>query len=133
MSEKRLKARLEDNHEEEIRERWGGTPVYEEYREKTKDYSNGRWAAANLFMMAIFSEFADCMNAGAEASDSEVQALVDKLQDHITSYYYTCTDDILSGLGKMYVADERFKKNIDKNGEGTAAFVAEAIAIKTGV
>ena len=118
---------LENNHEEEIRERWGGTPVYEEYREKTKEYSRGQWAAANLFMMTIFSEFADCMKAGAEVSDSEVQALVDRLQAHITKYYYTCTDDILSGLGKMYVADERFKNNIDKYGEGTAEFVSKAI------
>ena len=126
---KTRKPPLEDNHEEEIRERWGGTPIYEEYREKTKKYSRGQWAAANLFMMTIFSEFSDCMNAGAETSDSEVQELVDRLQTHITKYYYTCTDDILSGLGKMYVADERFRKNIDKNGEGTAAFVAEAITI----
>jgi hypothetical protein len=27
----------------------------------------------------------------------------------------------------MYVADERFCKNIDKHGEGTAEFVSEAI------
>jgi len=37
----------------------------------------------------------------------------------------------LAGLGKMYVADERFKKNIDKYGEGTAEFVADAIAAYT--
>ena len=36
---------------------------------------------------------------------------------------------ILAGLGQMYVADERFKKNIDKYGEGTAEFAAEAIAV----
>ncbi len=35
----------------------------------------------------------------------------------------------LAGLGKMYVADERFKKNIDKCGEGTAEFVAEAMEL----
>ena len=35
----------------------------------------------------------------------------------------------LAGLGKMYVADERFKKNIDKYGEGTAEFAAEGIRI----
>ena len=34
----------------------------------------------------------------------------------------------LAGLGKMYIADERFKKNIDKHGEGTAEFASEAIA-----
>ena len=37
-------------------------------------------------------------------------------------------DQILSGLGQMYVADERFKKNIDKYGKGTAEFASEAIA-----
>ena len=38
-------------------------------------------------------------------------------------------DIISSGLGKMYVADERFKKNIDKYGEGTAEFASKAIAV----
>jgi hypothetical protein len=54
---------------------------------------------------------------------------VAKLQAHITENYYTCTDEILAGLGQMYAADERFKKNIDKYGEGTAEFVSKAIAI----
>ena len=79
--------------------------------------------------MAIFAEFATCKNSGESAYSDEAQALVAKLQAHITANYYTCTDEILAGLGKMYVADERFKKNIDKYGEGTAEFVAERIRI----
>ena len=51
-----------------------------------------------------------------------------KLQAHITANYYICTYEILAGLGKMYVADERFKKNIDKFGDRTAEFAADAIA-----
>ena len=46
---------------------------------------------------------------------------------HITANYYTCANEILASLGKMYVTDERFKKNIDKCGEGTAEFASEAI------
>ena len=60
---------------------------------------------------------------------TEVAALVAKLQTHITANYYTCTDEILAGLGQMYVVDERFKKNIDKYGEGTAEFASEGIRI----
>ena len=78
--------------------------------------------------MAIFAEFAACKVSGASADSAEAQALVAKLQAHITANYYTCTDEILAGLGQMYVADERFKRNIDKNGEGTAEFVAVSIA-----
>ena len=79
--------------------------------------------------MAIFAEFAACKDSGASGDSAEAQALVAKLQGHITANYYTCTDEILAGLGKMYVADERFKKNIDKCGEGTAGFAAEGIRI----
>lgn len=55
------------------------------------------------------------------------------LQQFITDHFYTCTPEILAGLGQMYVADDRFRKNIDMaGGEGTAAFVAQAIAAYCG-
>ena len=81
--------------------------------------------------MAIFAEFDACKDSGTSADSAESQALVGKLQAHITANYYTCTDEILAGLGKMYVADERFKKNIDKYGDGTAELAADAIATYT--
>ena len=79
--------------------------------------------------MAIFAEFAVCKENGKSTASDEAKALVSKLQAHITANYYTCTEEILAGLGKMYVADERFKKNIDKYGEGTAVFASEAIGV----
>ena len=120
---------MKNNYENEVRSRWGNTDAYREHEEKTKDYTKEKWAAANDGLMAIFAEFAACNDSGASANSAEAQVLVAKLQAHITANYYTCTDEILAGLGKMYVADERFKKNIDKYGEGTAKFVAEGIKI----
>ena len=117
------------NYETEARKLWGNTEAYREHEQKTKNYTKEKWAEANDGMMAIFAEFAACKASGANAASAEVQALVAKLQAHITANYYTCTDEILAGLGKMYVADERFKKNIDKSGEGTAEFASEAIAV----
>ena len=116
------------NHEIEARSRWGNTDAYHEHEQKTKNYTKEKWAEANDGLMAIFAEFAMCKDNGASADSLEAQALVAKLQAHITANYYTCTDEILAGLGQMYVADERFKKNIDKYGEGTAEFVSHAIA-----
>ena len=117
------------SYETETRERWGDTAAYREHEQKTKNYTKEKWAEANDGLMAIFAEFAECKASGASADSAEAQTLVAKLQAHITANYYTCTDEILAGLGKMYVADERFKKNIDKSGEGTAEFVAEGIRI----
>ena len=117
------------SYETEVRERYGNTASYREHEQKTKNYTKEKWAEANDGLMAIFAEFAACKDSGVSADSVEAQALVAKLQAHITANYYTCTDEILAGLGKMYVADERFKKNIDKYGEETAKFAAEGIRI----
>ena len=117
------------NYETEARERYGNTAAYKEHERKTKNYTKEKWAEANDGLMAIFAEFAAFKQSCASTDSAEVQALVAKLQAHITANYYTCTDEILAGLGKMYVADERFKKNIDKYGEGTAEFATDAIEV----
>ena len=119
------------NYENEVRDRWGNTDAYREYEQKTKNYTKEKWAEANDGLMVIFAGFAACKQSGAEVDSNEAQALVAKLQEHITANYYTCTDEILAGLGKMYIADERFKKNIDKYGDGTAEFTADVIATYT--
>ena len=113
----------------EARERWGGTSAYREHEEKTKHYTKEKWDEANDGLMAIFAEFAVCKQSGAEGDSNEAQALVAKLRARITENYYTCTDEILAGLGKIYIADEKFQKNIDKYGEGTAKFASSAIEV----
>jgi len=120
---------MNNNYEKEAHERWGDTSAYREHEEKTKHYTKEKWAEANDGLMAIFAEFEAYKQNGAKADSVEAQALVAKLQAHITANYYTCTDEILAGLGKMYVADERFKQNIDKYGEGTAEFASNAIEV----
>ena len=124
------------NYKTEVRSRWSNTDAYREYEQKTKNYTKEKLAEANDGLMAIFAEFAACKNSGASAdsaaASAAAQALVAKLQAHITANYYTCTDEILAGLGKVYVCDERFKRNIDKYGEGTAEFVAVSIAKYSG-
>ena len=120
---------MNNNYKTEARERWGNTDAYREQEEKAKNYTKEKWAEANDGLMAIFAEFAACKQREVSTDSNEAQALVAKLRGHITEHYYTCTEEILAGLGKMYVADERFKKNIDKYGDGTAEFATEAILI----
>ena len=120
---------MSNNYKLEVLKDWGNTDAYREHEQKTKNHTKEKWAEANDGLMAIFAEFAMCKDSGASADSAEAQALVAKLQTHITDNYYICTDEILAGLGKLYVADERFKKNIDKYGEGTAEFASEGIKI----
>ena len=109
----------------EAKEKWGQTAAFQEFeaREKAGKLSP---AESGEGLMALFAGFGALRKK--DPGDREVQEKVAALQDFITAHYYTCTKEILAGLGEMYVGDERFRENIDsRGGEGTAAFVREAI------
>ena len=116
-------------YEDETKQRWGDTDAYKESRAKTADYSKDKWNDVLGDLNGVFAEFAACRNGGDSADSETAQRLVKKLQEYITANFYHCTDDILAVLGQMYVCDERFMENIDKCGEGTAEFAAEAIRL----
>lgn len=109
-------------YEIEAKGRWGETAAYKEYEQKSINQS------VNDGLMTVLAKFAECMKDGHAAASEEAQALVKELQNYISDNYYNCTDEILAGLGQMYVADERFKNNIDQHTSGAAAFISEAIA-----
>ena len=117
------------NYDKEVQRRFGQTEAYKEYEQKTANYTKDKWQEANDGLNTVLMKFAKCKKEGCTADSDEAQALVIELQTYITENYYTCTNEILAGLGQMYVADERFKDNIDKHGDGTAEFVAKAIEI----
>lgn len=116
-----------EKYKEEAKQRWGSTNAYREYEEKAEGQSAERKHTAAEGMDMIFAEFAQCMKNGENWDSPAAQYLVQKLQQHISDNYYTCTKQILAGLGQMYVADQRFQNNIDKHGAGTAAFASKAI------
>lgn len=121
-----------EQYRSEVEERWGKTRAYAEYAEKRKDFPKDKHNAMLAGMEKILGEFAICMENGHAPDSSKAQSLVRMLQEYITVNFYNCTIPILSGLGQMYVADERFKKNIDKHGDGTAAFISLAIRAYCG-
>lgn len=117
-----------DEYSKRAKEQWGQTSEYQEYEEKAKGMTDiQKKDVINSFML-IFAEFGKMKEQDA-ASDL-VQVQVKKLQDFISEHYYTCTKEILSGLGKMYASGGEFTENIDSyGGEGTAYFTAKAIEI----
>lgn len=111
---------------DEARQRWDSMDAFKEYEQKIADCSADKQSDVIAGLNAVIAEFAaikDCSSAESKAA----QSLVKKFQQYITDNFYTCTPEILKGLGQMYVADNRFKFNINKNGEGTAEFISKAI------
>lgn len=110
----------------EARKRWGNTAAWKEYEAKEGARTNDERRSAEDGLTDIFKGFGGLRALAPD--DPAVKAQVKKLQAHITANWYECTDEILSGLGRMYVTDPRFKENIDRaGGDGTAEFAARAI------
>ncbi len=117
-----------EKYEAEVKAKWGNTKAYQEYKQKEIARNEDNYSKLTEQLMTIFSELGQLKHLTPNAD--EVQKKISALQTFITDHYYTCTDEILNGLGEMYVCDERFKSNIDKaGGDGTADFVKQAIAV----
>lgn len=117
---------MKKKYADEVKERWGNTEAYEESERKTASLSPQQWDEIKKDNNKIFQAFAEIRNLDPQSE--EAQKLVEAWQNFISENFYHCTDEILAGLGMMYVADERFTKNIDQYGEGTAQFISHAIA-----
>lgn len=115
-----------EKYEAEVKAKWGNTKAYQEYKQKNISLNEDSYRKSANELMTMFAELGELKHLSPDAD--EVQKKISALQKFITDNYYVCTDEILSGLGEMYVCDERFKSNIDKaGGDGTADFVKRAI------
>ena len=115
-----------DEYAAQAKASWGKTDAYKEFEKKDKGRSKQEHQKLAVEMMNIFKEFGEIKHLASDCE--EAIQLAKKLQDYITENYYTCTDQILSGLSKMYIAGGEFTTNIDKfGGEGTASFAHDAI------
>lgn len=115
-----------DEYAKQAKESWGNTKEFKEFEKKQKNRSDEETKMINQQLMMIFAEFGKIKLEKYESE--EAQNLVKKLQNFITDNFYSCSYEILSGLGKMYASGGDFTKNIDEfAGEGTAVFVNKAI------
>lgn len=117
-----------EQYKNEVIKKWGSTSEYKEYEQKMKGKTEKEQQETMQKLMYFFHELGEWKENSPE--DSKVQKKIQELQQFITDHFYTCTNEILYGLGQMYVQDERMKHNIDKaGGDGTAQFAQKAITI----
>lgn len=120
-----------DKYAAQAKAAYGQTEEYKEFEVRSQGRTKEATQKLNMQMMAIFTEFGTMRTLPPDAE--VVQAQVKKLQSFITEHFYTCSNEVLYGLGKMYAEGGEFTENIDKaGGEGTAKFVCQAIRVYCG-
>jgi len=114
-----------EKYAEETKIKYGDSDAYKESMKKTSKYTKEDWDRIKASKEKIDARIIANMDKGP--ADSTVQEGIAELRQGITDNYYNCTLEIFRGLGELYVNDERFTKNIDKNKPGYAKFLNEAI------
>lgn len=115
---------LKKKYKLEAKEKYGNFPAYKESQKKTSKYNKVDWNNIMTEEQELYHKFVETMH---DYSSREAQSLVVEWKNYITKYFYNCTDEILCGLGEMYIADKRFTKNIDRLKPGLAKFISDAI------
>lgn len=118
---------MRDQYAEEAKARWGNTDAYRQSAKRAAKWTEADKARLQKESNEIFSAFAAL--AGTDPADARVQALVARWKSFISESYYDCSNEMLAGLGLMYLEDQRFTENLDKFGAGTAKLMSDAIAV----
>lgn len=114
-------------YEDEVKEKWGNSEAYKISAKRTSRYSKEDWEKINAAGEENLRELIACFNEKVAYDDPRMMEVCDKARRHISTYFYPCSLEMFSGLGSMYVADERFTAYYDKFAPGLAAYYNEAI------
>ncbi len=114
-------------YEDEARRRWGDTEAYRESQRRAARYSKEDWQRIKAETGDLYQRIAAAMRDGKPADSPEVMDLAEEHRRQISRWFYDCGYDMHRGLAEMYVTDHRFTENIDRNGEGLAVYLREAI------
>lgn len=112
---------------EEAKQRWGTTDAYAESQKRTSKYTKEDWARIQKEGSEIYEGLAVLMDRNP--SDPDVQDLAKRFHEYLNRNFYTCSLQILAGLGEGYVSDARFTATFDKVKPGLAVFLRDAIRV----
>lgn len=115
-------------YEDEVKERWGETAAYKQSAERTSRYGKEDWVRIGQEADGINEQFLSLMAAGTPPDDEAAMDVAEAHREHISKWFYDCPKSSHAGLGQMYIADQRFRDNIDKAGAGLAEYMSAAIA-----
>ncbi len=115
-----------DEYARQAKASWGQTAEYREYEEKSKGRTREEERELSAALMGILAAFGPMQ--GMDPAGEIPQAQVAKLKAFITEHFYTCSDAILRGLGRMYAGAAGMSENIDAaGGPGAAEYAHRAI------
>ncbi|MFG2831680.1 MerR family transcriptional regulator [Streptomyces sp. NPDC048434] len=116
-----------EDHAAEAEERWGGTDAYKESQRRAAAYTKDDWKRLTAEFDALHRAMADLLAREVPADSEAAMDVAEQHRRFISGAYYDCTYEIHSGLGEMYVADERFTATYEAIRPGLAVYLRDAM------
>ena len=117
-----------DEYQAQAETLYGKSKAWQEYQQKAKSRTKEQNQNVNEQVMDFFVALGKIKHLPPDSP--EAQTWVKDLQVFFTENFYTCTPQILKGLGEMYAGGGSMTENIDAaGGPGTGEFAWEAIQI----
>ncbi len=115
-----------DNYHNEAKEKWGHTQAFKQSEERVKKLGKEGLKKVIAESEKLTREIAEAMNSGETPESGKVQKLIAKHYEGLKAFYEPNLT-MYKGLAKMYIEDERFKKNYEKVAKGLAQFIHDGI------
>ncbi|MEV0257993.1 MerR family transcriptional regulator [Streptomyces sp. NPDC050732] len=116
-----------EQYAEEVEQRWGDTEAYRESQRRSASYTKDDWKRINDELNAVHARVADLLARGVPADSREAMDAAEAHRRFITANHYTCSHEMHTCLGEMYVADERFTAFYEAIRPGLAGYLRDAI------
>ncbi|GAB7192010.1 TipAS antibiotic-recognition domain-containing protein [Kineococcus sp. NUM-3379] len=115
-------------HEQEVTERWG-REAWQRGDEWWRSLTEEEKRAFQRRHLDIAADFGRAKLAGLAPDGEEVQAITRRLHDWLTTTQPEVPAEWFTGLGQMYVDDDRFRANYDVHAPRTAELIRDAMAV----
>jgi len=115
-----------DEYARQAKASYGQTPEYQEYLQKSAGRTKAEERRLGEELMDLLAEFGGMLDMDPASEIPQTQ--VAKVKAFISEHMYTCSDEILQNLGRMYAGAGSMRENIDAaGGPGTAEYAHRAI------
>jgi DNA-binding transcriptional MerR regulator len=116
-----------EQHEEEVKERWGDTDAYKESKRRASRYTKQDWLKIKAEAEAVTNQMAALLDKGIPANSVEAMSAAEEHRLHISKWFYPCSKEFHKNLGEMYIQDARFTATYEKIRAGLARYVHDAV------
>jgi len=114
-------------YEDDVRSRWGDTDAFRQSAQRMASYGDAQWTLIRSQAEEINRAFLELQAACEQPGGAAARQVAERHRQHISRWFYDCSHEFHCGLAEIYVTDPRFKENYERQAEGLARYVHDAI------